>query len=82
MPDMLGLFGYTQIGHAMTTINVARVYLRVSTEDQDLQRQEAIIGNARTSGYYVATVYREKGGGTPESQKIPSEKVVSEVSGC
>ncbi|MEQ4191839.1 resolvase, partial [Pseudomonas syringae] len=25
----------------MTTLNVARVYLRVSTEDQDLQRQEA-----------------------------------------
>ncbi|AVB25319.1 MULTISPECIES: recombinase family protein [Pseudomonas] len=33
----------------MTTLNVARIYLRVSTEDQDLQRQEAIIGNARTS---------------------------------
>ncbi|KPW92109.1 hypothetical protein ALP58_02901 [Pseudomonas savastanoi] len=43
----------------MTTLNVARIYLRVSTEDQDLQRQEAIIGNARTSGYYVAAVYRE-----------------------
>ncbi|EPN55766.1 hypothetical protein BV360_05598 [Pseudomonas syringae pv. actinidiae] len=33
----------------MTTLNVARIYLRVSTEDQDLQRQEAIIGKARTS---------------------------------
>ncbi len=44
----------------MTTLNVARIYLRVSTEDHDLQRQEAIIGNARTSGYYVAAVYREK----------------------
>ncbi len=33
----------------MTTLNVARVYLRVSTEDQDLQRQEAIIGKALTS---------------------------------
>ncbi|CZT30760.1 hypothetical protein PCPL58_4304 [Pseudomonas cerasi] len=31
----------------MTTLNVARIYLRVSTEDQDLQRQEAIIGNRR-----------------------------------
>nr|UVN18027.1 hypothetical protein pPsy0479b_00069 [Pseudomonas syringae] len=27
----------------MTTLNVARVYLRVSSEDQDLQRQEAIM---------------------------------------
>ncbi|GGJ52372.1 resolvase [Pseudomonas avellanae] len=47
----------------MTTLNVARVYLRVSSEDQDLQRQEAIIGNARESGYYVAAVYREKASG-------------------
>ncbi|WP_160297508.1 recombinase family protein, partial [Pseudomonas avellanae] len=47
----------------MTTLNVARVYLRVSTEDQDLKRQEAIIGNARASGYYVAAVYREKASG-------------------
>ncbi|RMV11785.1 recombinase family protein, partial [Pseudomonas savastanoi] len=47
----------------MTTLNVARVYLRVSTEDQDLQRQEAIIDNARASGYYVAAVYREKASG-------------------
>ncbi|WP_232924799.1 stability/partitioning determinant, partial [Pseudomonas syringae] len=31
----------------MTTLNVARIYLRVSTEDQDLQRQEAIIGSRR-----------------------------------
>ncbi|KPX31703.1 MULTISPECIES: recombinase family protein [Pseudomonas syringae group] len=47
----------------MTTLNVARVYLRVSSEDQDLQRQEAIIGNARESGYYVDAVYREKASG-------------------
>ncbi|KAA3533764.1 resolvase, partial [Pseudomonas savastanoi] len=26
MPDMLGLFGYTKMGHMMTTLNVARVY--------------------------------------------------------
>lgn len=29
----------------MTTLNFAWVYLRVSSEDQDLERQEAIIGN-------------------------------------
>ena len=32
---------------------VARVYLRVSTEAQDLERQEAIVLQARASGYYV-----------------------------
>ncbi|KPW61773.1 hypothetical protein ALO80_200003 [Pseudomonas caricapapayae] len=87
MPDMLGLFGYTKMGHMMTTLNVARVYLRVSTEDQDLKRQEAIIGNARASGYYVAAVYREKASGArsdrPELLRMiedlqPGEVVIAE----
>ncbi|WP_272938859.1 recombinase family protein [Pseudomonas amygdali] len=73
----------------MTTLNVARVYLRVSTEDQDLQRQEAIIGNARASGYYVAAVYREKASGArsdrPELLRMiedlqPGEVVIGVVS--
>ncbi|MCZ3159289.1 resolvase, partial [Acinetobacter baumannii] len=41
-------------------MRAARVYLRVSTDEQDLARQEAIVGNARTAGFYVAAVYREK----------------------
>lgn len=42
---------------------IARVYLRVSTEAQDLERQEAIVLQAKASGYYVAGVYREKASG-------------------
>lgn len=42
---------------------IARVYLRVSTEEQDLQRQENIVAEARAAGYYVAAVYREKASG-------------------
>lgn len=41
----------------------ARIYLRVSTEDQDLARQEAIVSQAQASGYYVAGVYRETASG-------------------
>src|SRR6218665_2858454 len=44
-------------------VQVARVYLRVSTHQQALQRQEAIITAARAAGYYVAGVYREKASG-------------------
>ncbi|SUG40479.1 resolvase [Pseudomonas aeruginosa] len=33
---------------------VARVYLRVSTDAQDLERQEAITTAAKAAGYYVA----------------------------
>ena len=44
-------------------IQAARIYLRVSTEQQDLARQEAIVAGARASGFYVAAVYREKASG-------------------
>lgn len=44
-------------------IKVARIYLRVSTAQQDIERQEGIVGDARNAGYYVAGVYREKASG-------------------
>ena len=44
-------------------IKVARVYLRVSTDEQDLTRQTEIERTARTAGYYIAGVYREKASG-------------------
>ena len=44
-------------------MKVARVYLRVSTDAQDLKRQEEIITTAKEAGYYVAGVYREKASG-------------------
>ena len=44
-------------------MNVARIYLRVSTEEQDLTRQAEIEHNTRAAGYYIAGVYREKASG-------------------
>ena len=44
-------------------MKVARIYLRVSTDEQDLSRQEGIERNAVEAGYYVAGVYREKESG-------------------
>lgn len=69
------------------TLPIARVYLRVSTDQQDLQRQEAVIEAARHAGYYVAAVYREKASGArpdrPELLRMiadlqPGEVVVAE----
>lgn len=40
-------------------LRVARVYMRVSTKDQDLRRQEAIVSEARAAGYYIAGIYRD-----------------------
>ncbi|KQU46021.1 resolvase [Sphingomonas sp. Leaf339] len=73
--------------HDHQTIRAARVYLRVSTEEQDLARQEAIVAGARAAGYYVAAVYREKASGArpdrPELLRMvadlqPGEVVVAE----
>lgn len=44
-------------------MKTARIYLRVSTKDQDLERQEKIIKETQEQGYYIAKVYREKASG-------------------
>jgi len=68
-------------------MKVARLYLRVSTQTQDLQRQEALIDAAKSDGYYVAGVYREKASGAradrPELLRMiadlqPDEVVIAE----
>lgn len=70
-----------------SNIQVARIYMRVSTESQDLERQESLIASARDAGYYVAGVYREKASGAradrPELLRMisdlqPGEIVVAE----
>lgn len=72
---------------AATVSMVARIYLRVSTDAQDLERQEAIITTAKAAGYYVAGIYREKASGAradrPELLRMvadlqPGEVVIAE----
>jgi DNA invertase Pin-like site-specific DNA recombinase len=68
-------------------MKVARIYLRVSTEEQDLTRQTDIVHSAREEGYYIAGIYREKASGAradrPELLRMiadlqPGEVVVAE----
>jgi DNA invertase Pin-like site-specific DNA recombinase len=68
-------------------MKIARIYLRVSTEEQDLTRQTEIEQSTRAAGYYVAGVYREKASGAradrPELLRMiadlqPGEVVVAE----
>lgn len=68
-------------------MKVARIYLRVSTAEQDLTRQADIEHSARAAGYYIAGVYREKASGAradrPELLRMiadlqPGEVVVAE----
>lgn len=44
-------------------MKVARIYQRVSTMQQNLERQEALVEKVKAEGYYVAGVYREKASG-------------------
>lgn len=68
-------------------MKVARIYIRVSTREQDLQRQEKIRAEALAAGYYIAGVYREKASGAradrPELLRMisdlqPDETVIAE----
>ena len=68
-------------------MKVARIYLRVSTEEQDLTRQTEIVHSTRLAGYYIAGIYREKASGAradrPELLRMiadlqPGEIVVAE----
>lgn len=84
----IGQISYTQFGRSMThPIRVARIYMRVSTEQQDIERQEEIAKAAKAAGYYVAGVYREKASGAradrPELLRMiadlqPGEVVIAE----
>lgn len=55
-------------------MKIARIYLRVSTKEQELFRQNKIIEETKNQGYYVANVYKEKASGAradrPELQRM------------
>lgn len=68
-------------------MKTARVYMRVSTEEQDLSRQNAVLEEAKAAGFYIAGVYREKASGAradrPELQRMiddlqPGDVVIAE----
>lgn len=68
---------------ASQTLKIARIYMRVSTDAQDLERQESLIETAKASGFYVAGVYREKASGArpdrPELSRMISDLQSGEV---
>lgn len=44
-------------------MKVARIYIRVSTKEQELTRQAQIVDDAKNAGYYIAGIYGEKASG-------------------
>ena len=68
-------------------MRAARIYIRVSTLEQDTERQNDLIEQTRRAGAYVAGVYREQASGAtadrPELQRLiadlqPDDIVVAE----
>src|SRR5664279_2373929 len=64
-------------------MQIARLYLRVSTDEQDLARQADIEHSTRTAGYYVSGIYREKASGAradrPELLRMIADLQLDEV---
>src|SRR3954464_2252914 len=91
---------YTQLSYTATpkgktmtktknpeTMKVCRIYQRVSSDQQDLTRQQSLEEQARANCYYIAGIYAEKASGTtaerPELQRMirdlqPGEVVIAE----
>lgn len=68
-------------------MKVARIYQRVSTDQQDLTRQDILVNQAKSEGYYIAGLYREHASGAlaerPELQRLildlqPGDVVIAE----
>ncbi|WP_041070256.1 recombinase family protein [Candidatus Ishikawella capsulata] len=64
-------------------IQAVRIYLRVSTDKQDLKRQEMVVMNTLSSDYYIAGIYREKASGArtdrPELMRMISDLKFGEI---
>ncbi|OHP52566.1 recombinase family protein [Neisseria sp. HMSC061B04] len=52
----------------MSYLKIARIYLRVSTLQQNLERQRKIIDEAKENGFYIAGIYEEKASGVNASR--------------
>lgn len=68
-------------------MKAARIYERVSTDEQDLTRQASLEKSAIENGYYIAGIYREKASGAtvdrPELQRMiadlqPGDVIIAE----
>ena len=62
------------MSHTAATTKVCRIYQRVSTDEQDLSRQQILEEQARDAGYYIGGIYAEHASGTtaqrPELQRM------------
>lgn len=56
-------------------MKAARIYQRVSTEEQNLERQNTLIEQAKAEGYYIAGVYKEKASGIRADRPVLNQLI-------
>lgn len=56
-------------------MKAARIYQRVSTKEQNLERQNALIEQAKAEGYYIAGVYKEKASGVHADRPVLNQLI-------
>ena len=56
-------------------MKAARIYQRVSTEEQNLKRQNSLIEQAKAEGYYIAGVYKEKASGVRADRPVLNQLI-------
>ena len=56
-------------------MKAARIYQRVSTKEQNLERQNALIEQAKAEGYYIAGVYKEKASGVRADRPVLNQLI-------
>lgn len=65
----------TVLGDGM---KIARIYLRVSTETQNLERQQKLIDEVKNRGFYIAQIYSEKESGiNPDRKEL--NKLINDI---
>ena len=56
-------------------MKTARIYQRVSTDEQSLERQNTLIEKAKAEGYYIAGVYKEKASGVRTDRPVLNQLI-------
>lgn len=59
-------------------MKIARIYIRVSTTEQDTTRQRRLVDDAKAQGFYVAGIYSEKASGAT-LERVELQRLLSDL---
>ena len=59
-------------------MKIARIYIRVSTAEQDTTRQHRLVEDAKAQGFYVAGIYSEKASGAT-LERVELQRLLSDL---